>query len=89
VVGNKSVENLAEREGLESRLDPSRAYTDFSRTSESILDFPIKTQFSYAEEFLKYEASPDGQHFVINVNGEQNNAPPVDIILNWASQLAK
>jgi hypothetical protein len=35
--------NLAEREGFESRLNPSRAYTDFSRTSESILDFPIKT----------------------------------------------
>jgi glycerol dehydrogenase-like iron-containing ADH family enzyme len=33
---------MAEKEGLESRLDPSRAYTDFSSPSESILDFPIK-----------------------------------------------
>jgi hypothetical protein len=29
---------MAEREGFESRLNPSRAYTDFSRTSEPILD---------------------------------------------------
>jgi eukaryotic-like serine/threonine-protein kinase len=42
-----------------------------------------------AEEFFTYDASPDGQHFVINVNGEQNSAPPVDIILNWESQLTK
>ena len=42
-----------------------------------------------AEEFFTYDASPDGQRFVINVNGEQNTAPPVDIITNWASQLAK
>jgi hypothetical protein len=40
---NSGVQNLAEREGFESRLNPSRAYTDFSTTSESILDFPIKT----------------------------------------------
>lgn len=42
-----------------------------------------------AEEFFTYEGSVDGQHFLINVNGEQNNPPPVDIILNWASQLTK
>jgi hypothetical protein len=35
---------MAEREGFESRLNPSRAYTDFSTTSESILDFPIQNR---------------------------------------------
>ena len=34
---------MARERGIESRLNPSRAYTDFSRTSQSILDFPIKT----------------------------------------------
>jgi Tol biopolymer transport system component len=41
------------------------------------------------EEFFTYDASADGQSFLINVNAEQNNPPPVDIILNWASQLTK
>jgi hypothetical protein len=41
-----SLSELVE-EGFESRLNPSRAYTDFSRTSESILDFPIKTAIFY------------------------------------------
>jgi Tol biopolymer transport system component len=41
------------------------------------------------EEFFTYDASADGQSFLINVNKEQNNPPPVDIILNWASQLTK
>jgi hypothetical protein len=42
-----------------------------------------------AEEFFTYDASADGQSFLINANKEQNNPPPVDIILNWASQLTK
>ena len=40
---HRLVKRMAEREGFESRLNPSRAYTDFSRTSEPILDFHIKT----------------------------------------------
>jgi Tol biopolymer transport system component/DNA-binding winged helix-turn-helix (wHTH) protein len=42
-----------------------------------------------AEEFFTYDTSPDGQRFLINVNVEQENPPPVDIILNWATQLKK
>jgi Tol biopolymer transport system component len=42
-----------------------------------------------AEEFFTYDASADGQKFLINMNEGQNNPPPVDIILNWASQLNK
>jgi Tol biopolymer transport system component/DNA-binding winged helix-turn-helix (wHTH) protein len=42
-----------------------------------------------AEEFFTYDASGDGQNFVINMNEERNNPLPVDIILNWPSQLTK
>ena len=42
-----------------------------------------------AEEFFTYDVSADGQQFLVNVNSEQNNAAPVDIILNWASGLKK
>jgi dipeptidyl aminopeptidase/acylaminoacyl peptidase len=42
-----------------------------------------------AEEFFIYDVSADGQQFLIDVNAEQNSLPPVDIILNWASQLPK
>ena len=42
-----------------------------------------------AEEFFTYDASPDGRRFLINVNEEQNNQPPVDIVLDWASQPPK
>jgi len=40
------------------------------------------------EEFCTGDVSVDGQRFLINENVEQN-APPVDIILNWASSLKK
>lgn len=42
-----------------------------------------------AEEFFTYDVSADGQRILINVNAEQNNPPPVDIVLNWASGLRK
>jgi dipeptidyl aminopeptidase/acylaminoacyl peptidase len=42
-----------------------------------------------AEEFFVYDVSADGQRFIINVEIRQKNPPPMDIILNWASQLKK
>ena len=42
-----------------------------------------------AEEFFTYDVSADGQRFLINVDAEPTNPPPVDIILNWASSLEK
>ncbi len=42
-----------------------------------------------AEEFFTYDVSRDGQRFLINANAEQNDPHPVDIILNWTSQLKK
>jgi eukaryotic-like serine/threonine-protein kinase len=42
-----------------------------------------------AEEFFTYDVSHDGQRFLINANGAKNELHPVDIILNWASQLPK
>ena len=42
-----------------------------------------------AEEFFTYDVSADGQRFLINENAEQNDLRPVDIILNWTSQLKK
>jgi Tol biopolymer transport system component len=40
-----------------------------------------------AEEFFTYDVSPDGQRFLINANAEQKDIRPVDILLNWSSQL--
>ena len=42
-----------------------------------------------AEEFFTYDVSPDGQRFLINANAEQKDIRPVDILLNWSSQLKK
>jgi eukaryotic-like serine/threonine-protein kinase len=42
-----------------------------------------------AEEFFTYDVSADGQRFLINANSEQTDARPVDIILNWTSQLKR
>jgi hypothetical protein len=42
-----------------------------------------------AEEFFTYDVSADGQRFLINENVEEGNPPPVDIVLNWASQTWK
>ena len=42
-----------------------------------------------AEEFFTYDVSADGQRFLINANAEQTDPRPVDIILNWTSQLKK
>jgi len=42
-----------------------------------------------AEEVFTYDVSPDGQRFLINVNLEQSNPPPVNIVLNWTSELRK
>jgi len=35
-----------------------------------------------SEELFTYDVSPDGQHFLINVNLEQNNPAPVHFVLN-------
>ena len=40
-----------------------------------------------AEEFFTYDNSADGRRFLINVDAEQTSPRPVDIILNWTSQL--
>jgi Tol biopolymer transport system component len=42
-----------------------------------------------AEEFFTYDNSADGRRFLINVDAEQTSPRPVDIILNWTSQLKK
>jgi serine/threonine protein kinase/Tol biopolymer transport system component len=42
-----------------------------------------------AEEIFTYDVSQDGQRFLINVNLEQSNPPPVSIVLNWTTELAK
>ena len=40
-----------------------------------------------AEEFFTYDVSFNGQRFLINANAEQKDIRPVDILLNWSSQL--
>jgi len=42
-----------------------------------------------AEEIFTYDASPDGQRFLINVNLKQSNPPPLNIVLNWTSELQR
>jgi eukaryotic-like serine/threonine-protein kinase len=42
-----------------------------------------------AEEFFTYDVFPDGRQFLINAEGERDKSSPVDIILNWTSQLKK
>jgi len=78
-------------------LSPDRKMMAMSVKDSSKLEFgPPKVLFQTrahepitAEEFFTYDVSADGQQFLVNVNAEQNNAAPVDIILNWASGLKK
>jgi len=42
-----------------------------------------------AEEIFAYDVSPDGQRFLINVNLEQPSPLPLNIVLNWTSELQR
>jgi Tol biopolymer transport system component len=42
-----------------------------------------------SEEVFTYDVSPEGQRFLINENLEQANPPPVNIVLNWTSELQR
>ena len=42
-----------------------------------------------SEEAFTYDVSPDGQRFLINVNPEQSNPSPVNIVFNWTAELQK
>jgi len=42
-----------------------------------------------SEEAFTYDVSPDGQRFLINVNPELSNPPPVNIVLNWTSEIPR
>ena len=42
-----------------------------------------------SEEAFTYDVSPDGQRFLINVNPERSNPPPVNIVLNWTSEIQR
>jgi dipeptidyl aminopeptidase/acylaminoacyl peptidase len=42
-----------------------------------------------SEEVFTYDVSPDGQRFLINESLQQANPPPVNIVLNWTSELGK
>lgn len=42
-----------------------------------------------SEEAFTYDVSPDGQRFLINVNPEGSNPPPVNIVLNWTSEIQR
>jgi Tol biopolymer transport system component/predicted Ser/Thr protein kinase len=42
-----------------------------------------------SEEIFTYDVSPDGQRFLINVNLEQADSPPVSIVLNWRDELRR
>jgi Tol biopolymer transport system component len=65
------------------------AGTKFEFTAPAVLFEAQAHEPITAEEFFTYDASADGQSFLVNVNEEQNNQPPVDIVLNWSSQLTK
>jgi Tol biopolymer transport system component len=78
-------------------LSPDRKLMVASVKTGSTFDFSAPTALFgtraheplTAEEFFTYDVSVEGQRFLINENAEQKNAPPVDIILNWASSLKK
>lgn len=42
-----------------------------------------------SEEAFTYDVSPDGQRFLINVNSERSNPPPLNIVLNWTSEIQR
>ena len=42
-----------------------------------------------SEEAFTYDVSPDGQRFLINVNPERSNPPPLNIVLNWTSEIQR
>lgn len=42
-----------------------------------------------SEEAFTYDVSPDGQRFLINVNPEGSNPPPLNIVLNWTSEIQR
>ena len=78
-------------------LSPDRKLMAVSvKTGPALVFGPPKALFESrehepitAEEFFTYDVSPDGQRFLINAIPEQEEIRPVDILLNWSSQLKK
>src|SRR5262249_19061484 len=40
-------------------------------------------------DLFSYDVSPDGQRFLVNTEAGEESAPPLTVVLNWASQLGK
>jgi hypothetical protein len=54
------------------------------------LDFGIpKPLFKAPVRFGYYDVTADGQCFLVNVRPEQEEIPPITLVLNWAEGLRK
>ena len=54
------------------------------------LDFGVpKPLFRAPVRFGYYDVTPDGQRFLVNVRPEQEEIPPITLVLNWVKGLPK
>jgi hypothetical protein len=58
-----------------------------NRPATRLFDAPI--QVGYINDSDRWQVAPDGKRFLILAPAGKNDAPPIDIVVNWPSLLRK
>jgi eukaryotic-like serine/threonine-protein kinase len=61
----------------------------FEASSPVVLFQTRRRQPVSAQDVFSYDASGDGQRFLINTKVDEANAAPLSVLLNWASEIEK
>jgi eukaryotic-like serine/threonine-protein kinase len=61
----------------------------FEASSPVVLFQTHRRQPVSAQDVFSYDASGDGQRFLINTKVDEANAAPLSVLLNWASEIEK
>ena len=57
------------------------------RTPVALFDAPI--QAGYTADSHRWQVAPDGQRFLLLANIGKDQAPPLDVLVNWPALLKK
>ena len=51
----------------------------------ALFDAPI--QAGYTSDSHRWQVAPDGQRFLLLIDAGQDQAPPLDVVVNWPALL--
>ena len=58
-----------------------------NRAPAALFDAPV--QIGYTNDSHRWQVTPDGKRFLLLTNAGKDQAPPLDIIVNWPALLKK